>query len=76
MTTTTNTRLQGLQMAWDCPTCGQGGHTSILHQMVYFGRDGLYITVENAFGCSACGARWWQTLRFLPGDVLENSVRG
>lgn len=75
MDTNTRTRLHGLQLAWDCPTCAQNARTSLLHQMVYFGRDGQYVTVQNAFGCGACGARWWQTLKFEPGTVIENTVR-
>ncbi len=65
----------GLQQAFTCPECGQDGRTTLLHQMVYFGRDGMYITVENAFECGACRRRWWQTLKFQPGDVLENTIR-
>lgn len=62
-------------MAWTCPNCAQDARTVLLHQAAYFGRDGLYVTVENAFECNACRRRWWQTLRFQPGEVLENTVR-
>lgn len=66
---------RGTQLAWTCPGCLDAGRTVLLHQAAFFGRDGAYVTVENAFECNACRRRWWQTLRFQPGEVLENTVR-
>lgn len=66
---------RGTQLAWTCPGCLDADRTVLLHQAAFFGRDGAYVTVENAFQCNACGRRWWQTLRFQPGPPLENTVR-
>lgn len=66
---------RGAQLAFTCPGCDQDAHTVLLHQAAYFGRDALYVTIENAFECSACRRRWWQTLKFQPGPPLENTVR-